>query len=148
MSTLQKNLRQQLEKKSMTAHALEKQLGLKFSAIYNILQGKSKKPSADLILSIAQGLGCSIEDLLQCPTASPPSPRKKAQKWISSLYIDALKKVEELLKEKKIETSKEVFLNLVEEIYLYSLEGKLSSADEQFANWLIQRFSLSNRDNI
>ena len=140
MSTsLQKNLRQHLEKKNTTAHALEKQLGLKFSAIYNILQGKSKKPSADLILSIAQGLGCSVEDLLQNPGESPLPPSKKPKKWIPSLYIDAFKKVEALLEQKKVETSKEVCLNLVEEVYLYSLQGKLSSADEQFANWLIHR---------
>lgn len=137
-NALRKNLKQRLEENKITAHALEKQLGLKFSAIYNILQGKSKKPSANLILNISQALGCSVEELLY-NTLPKSTENQKPKKWIPALYIDALKKVEAILSERKIETSKEASLKIVDEVYVYSLDGNLPHADEQFANWLISR---------
>lgn len=150
---LQKNLRDQLEKKKVTAYALEKHLGLKFSAIYNILQGKSKKPSADLILSIAQALECSVEELLQEKkenfnlAAQESHQDLRSAKWVSSLYVESLNIIDKILKERKLELPKTPYLQIVEEVYIYSLEGGVFSVDEKFARWLINRYLTQTSQN-
>jgi transcriptional regulator with XRE-family HTH domain len=133
-SVLQKNLRSQLKEKNLSVHALEKKSGLKAGAVQNILQGKSKKPSADLIFAIAQELHCSVEELLQETT---PLKKQPSKKWVPGLYMDALKIMNALVDERKIEMGKESLLKLVEEVYLYSLDGGLEQADRKFSEWLI-----------
>lgn len=140
VTALQKNLRSQIKEKNLSVHALEKKSGLKPGAIQNILQGKSKKPSADLIFSIAQQLGCSVEELLQTNLAVPSKTQRK--KWIPSLYMDALKVVNSILSDRELQFSKEALLNLVDETYLYSLEGNFDKADQKFAEWLISKSSV------
>jgi transcriptional regulator with XRE-family HTH domain len=149
---LQKNLRDRLTEKGISVHALEKRSGVKPSSIQNILQGKSKKPSADLLLAIAHELGCTVENLLQTDLSSPPETALlhkidasrpifslKKEAWVPHLYVEALKKIQALLENKKLTPSKEVFLSLVEEVYTYSLKGNPPSVDERFAEWLISK---------
>ena len=63
-SLLQTRLRKKIDEAGVSPHALEKQAGLKRSAVQNILYGKSKKPSAEILGAITKILGCSINDLL------------------------------------------------------------------------------------
>jgi DNA-binding Xre family transcriptional regulator len=139
MSTpLQKNLKYQLAEKNMSANSLEKKAGLKPSAVQNILQGKSKRPAAELLLAICEELNCSIEDLVNDePVKHKTSGPSKG--WSPSLYMDALKKIQLALNEKKIEATKQETLELVDELYLYSRQGSLPSADKRFADWLVAK---------
>lgn len=141
---LQKNLRHYLREKNTSAHALEKKTGLKSSAIQNILQGKSKKPSADLIFLISQELGCSVEDLL---SKEAPQTEKKLStgKWIPQLYMDSFKYVCHLVQEHKTPLAKEKILQLVEEVYTYSIQGNSSQVDGRFAEWVVQRYFETNK---
>ncbi len=139
MSTpLQKNLRYQIAEKKMSVHALEKKAGLKPSAIHNILQGKSKRPAAEVLVAVAQELGCSVEDLIR---EEPPVPNSSpsSQQWSPDLYMNSFKVVQSILSDKISELKKDEVLKIVEEVYLYSAQGGLSLADRRFAEWVIRQ---------
>lgn len=138
-TALQKNLLSQLKEKNMSINALEKISGLKQSAIQNIIRGRSKKPSADLLMAIAQALDCSVEDLLKSDHLHSPASSSIKKQWAPELYRDALKKVQSILDSKKIVSDKDHVLKTVEEVYLYSLEGNLPHADQRFAEWIVSR---------
>lgn len=139
MSTvLQKNLRHQIAEKKVSVHALEKRAGLKPSAIHNILQGKSKRPAAEVLIAVAQELGCSVEDLVR-ENAGASTASSSAQKWSPDLYMNVFKTVQDIFNKKEIELKKSQVLEIVEEVYLYSVQGSLSVADKRFAEWLINR---------
>lgn len=147
MSPLQYQLRNRMQDKGISANALEKRAGLKPSAVQNILQGKSKRPTANLLQAIASELSCSVSDLLNESTATLKEeeylsvPKEKIpSKWDSKLYVEAIQLVDELLLQKKVKVTKETVLKFADEIYRYSLESKSGQLDRYFANWLVDHY--------
>ena len=63
-SYLQSQIQTRMEAKKLSIYALEKKAGLKRSAARNILQGFSKKPSAEALKAIANVLECTVDDLV------------------------------------------------------------------------------------
>lgn len=146
MNALQENLKRHLEEKKISANALEKRAGLKPSAVQNILQGKSKRPAAELLQAIASELDCAIEDLLveepgqKKETALAPNrASNRAPNWDLNLYIDALKTVQTITGAKKIPLDKAHTLKMVDEVYLYSVKANKKTADAAFADWLLSQ---------
>ena len=151
MSALQYQLRNRMQDQGISANALEKRAGLKQSAVQNILQGKSKRPTALLLQAIARELNCTISELLvEPPDNSPPVKKKNLipteekveHEWNSKLYMDAIQIVEELLLQKNIEAKKDTILKYADEIYRYSIESKAGKLDRFFAAWLIDHYTL------
>jgi transcriptional regulator with XRE-family HTH domain len=138
MNALQENLKRQLEEKKMSAHALEKRAGLRPSAVQNILQGKSKRPAAELLQAIANELDCTVEDLLIEGLSVQPE-RTPASHWNLNLYIDALKTVQAIINAKKTPLDKNQTLKIVDEVYLYSVKARQKTADKTFADWLLSQ---------
>src|SRR5438445_761981 len=64
VSFLQQRLKEKMTAIRISAHALEKQAGLKPSAVQNILHGRSKKPSAEILFAVAKILGCPVDELI------------------------------------------------------------------------------------
>lgn len=144
-TALQKNLRHQIEEKKISVHSLEKRAGLKPSAIQNILQGKSKRPAAELLLAIAKELGCSVEQLTKEEENSLPSQTEIATEWHPELFRDSLEKVQFNLSQRGLELSKNEVLKIVDEVYLYSIRGSSTEADSRFADWLISKLLLNKK---
>lgn len=138
MNALQENLKRQLEEKKMSAHALEKRAGLRPSAVQNILQGKSKRPAAELLQAIANELDCTVEDLLSEGLSAQPE-KTAASHWNLSLYIDALKTVQAIINTRKTPLDKNQTLKIVDEVYLYSVKARQKTADKTFADWLLSQ---------
>lgn len=138
MNALQENLKRQLEEKKMSAHALEKRAGLRPSAVQNILQGKSKRPAAELLQAIANELDCTVEDLLSEGLSAQPE-KSPASHWNLSLYIDALKTVQAIINTRKTPLDKNQTLKIVDEVYLYSVKARQKTADKTFADWLLSQ---------
>lgn len=136
MNALQENLKRQLEEKKISANALEKRAGLKPSAVQNILQGKSKRPAAELLQAIANELNCAMEELLSEETEKK---QEKGAGWDLNLYTDALKTVQTIINTKKLSLDKVRTLKLVDEVYLYSVKAKQKTADKTFADWLLSQ---------
>ena len=131
---LSARLKKKMEEKNITAHALEKKAGLKTSAVHNILYGRSKNPSLNLVQTIAEALDCTLSELLGNNESLNLNPDIK---WDCDLYVGCLQTVSQLLKWKKMTFSRQKILECVDEVYLYSLKSDRKTADEHFAEWFI-----------
>lgn len=146
-SSLANRIKHKMESKNISAHALEKQAGLKASAIHNILYGRSKNPSISTLKAIANALDCTVSDLLEESLSQGVHLKENSHSyeesanlpWDSDLYAMCFTIVNSILKNKKIELSREKVLNLVDEVYAYSLTGHHKTVDVHFVDWLIEK---------
>jgi len=134
--TLSARLKQKMQEHNISAHALEKRAGLKSSAVHNILYGRSKNPSINLIQTIAEALNCTLNDLLDNYQSTSAEINSE---WKSGLYIECLETVCHLLKSKKMDLPRQKILDCVDEVYLYSLKSELIKADKHFAEWIVMK---------
>lgn len=145
MSThIAKQIFTRLRAKNLTFYELEKKAGLRPHAVQNILRGKSKKPSAELLQAISQELGCTIEDLLQDQELDYGEEISSSKKELLSqpyecpeLFLETVEFVNKTLAEKEHSLTIEQFVSCLEEIYLHSLQKSPQKVDEQFAEWWI-----------
>lgn len=155
--SISSHIRKRLTERGLSVHALEKQAGLKPSAVHNILYGRSKNPTAHTLQAIAQALDCSVADLINEENkedsvfSSLTEPRTDTSKcesiskqlnladdWSMDLYLECLEAATHLIKKFHISLPKNKFLDYVEEIYLYS-KGRGKKVDKYFAEWLIKQ---------
>lgn len=151
--TLPRKLKEKLQETGMSVHALEKQAGLKRSAVQNILHGRSKKPSAEILYAITKVLGCSIPDLIgqKEPAFDSPSqtalslpvpdfnPSKSEELFNGELYLCAVKYAVKILKIRDITLNQTKAMYFINEIYQYSNQNKKNTIDEAFASWLFEK---------
>lgn len=64
MAQIVSYIKRKMEAEGLTAYALEKRAGLKPSAVNNIIYGKSKNPSIEILKGISKALNCSVSDLI------------------------------------------------------------------------------------
>lgn len=144
-SYLQTQIQNRLEAKNLNIHSLEKKAGLKRSAARNIMQGFSKKPSADILKAIADVLECSLDDLVGPTNANISNLAKTtflpktSHSWNEKLYINVIKTISKILNDRKIEWSFEQIIALANESYKYSKSKKQDKIDQDFINWLVSR---------
>ena len=146
MSThLQEQIQNRMESKQLTVHALERKAGLNRSAVRNILQGFSKKPSANVLMTIAEALDCTIEDLVGQGNDELSGRIKTVVKtrnthaWNDKLYIDAVKAVTKFAGEKDSQLKSDRIISLINETYKYSLDKGSDTLDQDFTKWLISK---------
>lgn len=152
MESLGRKIKERMVELDLSAHALEKRAGLKSSAVQNIIYGRSKNPSINLINSIARVLGCEIQDLIgegqnqtevayktTTPSKQYNSSQYEEENWNQTLYLKCFKIFYDLIEQKKITLKKNTILNLVEEIYNYSYGNNIQEPDNYFAKWLIDK---------
>lgn len=139
---LKNNIRKYTEYKKISVNTLEKIANLKPTAIHNILLGRSKNPSIDVLSKIANTMGCTIDHLIsEHPLAYPVNSKKE---WNGKLYQDAMNAVYDVLKEKNITTSTYIATQCILNTYEYALQ-KNHPVDTNFIKWIIAK--LTNNDN-
>jgi transcriptional regulator with XRE-family HTH domain len=155
MGTLAYCIKKKLDEKGISAYKLEKKVGLKRSAINNILYGKSKSPGIEIIQSIAKGLNCSISELLG-DSATPfeldqvTNGRDPLLRYIPiyespenmHLYLSTLSTIGPLLEENNISLTREEIFHCIEETYSYSLKTNEGQIDSHFLGWIVNKFKL------
>ena len=145
MSTqLAKQISTRMRAKNLTLQALEREAGLRPHAVQNILRGRSKKPSAEILQAVADVFGCTVKDLLHHQENSHEEELTQSKRELLSqkyeypdLFLETVKFVNAALKEKENELSIEQFISCIEEIYLHSLQKNPSHMDQEFAEWWV-----------
>lgn len=133
---LQSAIKEKMSELGISVHALEKQAGLKRSAVQNILQGRSKNPSVHILHAVAKILGCNINDLLAQPDVAlskEEAPVTAEEQLDLILYAEAAK-LASLTLHPTYNTAKA--MRYIKEIYQYSMDSGLSHIDKNFASWL------------
>jgi transcriptional regulator with XRE-family HTH domain len=144
-SQLAKQISARMKAKSLSVTMLEREAGLKTHAVQNILRGKSKKPSAELLQAVADVLGCTVKELLETQDifeedeASLPKNELLENPYeYPALLQETVKLVNDKLRSNTSSISTQQALTCIEEIYLHSLQKDPSKVDQDFADWFIE----------
>jgi transcriptional regulator with XRE-family HTH domain len=144
---LQSVIKEKMSELGISVHALEKQAGLKRSAVQNILHGRSKNPSANILHAVAKILGCNINDLLAHPdtgqTTHTETQKTSAEPFNLTLYAEAAHIAQNTLKDHPTPLGTEESLRYIRELYQYSVDTQLPRIDKNFATWLAGKFGNS-----
>jgi len=146
---LANKIKDKIQEKGLSINGLEKMAGLKQSSVQNIIRGRSKKPSIDIVQSIAKVLNCTVEELisdhplsnnLDYSTPSQNIVRDEINdffraNWDLKLYKAAFEAILKLI-ENENDITREQLIFLVDEVYKYS--WPLKKIDKHFALWLLQ----------
>lgn len=146
-SYLQSQIQTRMEAKKLTIYALERKAGLKRSAARNILQGFSKKPSAETLKAIANVLDCTVDDLVGSVSENPAASSmikvsmsaNGTHQWDEKLCLDTIKLVSKNLNDRNLDLKYEQVLALAGEVYKYSLAKQSDTVDQAFVSWLINK---------
>lgn len=131
-SIIVKNINKLLEKKKWKVSDLENKIGTNGS-VANILRGSSKNPTIDLLQSIAKAFNLEIQDLLS------ESDIKQQTNTILMLAIcnEVIRQMEELSLSERM--SYKTVINIIKDVYEYSIHLGLEVADENFIRWTIHK---------
>ncbi|WP_342278549.1 helix-turn-helix transcriptional regulator [Candidatus Tisiphia endosymbiont of Myopa tessellatipennis] len=134
-TTLQKNLDKIIKDRNYQVTELERKAGLKKNNIYNILKGISKKPSAELLQTVADVLGVTVKDLY--------NPFIETKNYLNNddfeLMEKILKTVIEEIKNLKLEVTEVDLVNIMLEVFNYSKPEPKKELEKRFINWILQQ---------
>ncbi|OZG31475.1 MULTISPECIES: helix-turn-helix domain-containing protein [Rickettsieae] len=133
-NALQKNLEKLIKDHNYQIADLERKAGLRKNNVYNIIKGISRKPSAELLQAVADVFGLTVKDLFTMPTESYP--------FLTSEDLDLLIKVAEQviieIKAQQLSVSCNDATLIINEVFNYSSESKLTLPDEKFIKWVLK----------
>lgn len=137
---LKDNIETLIEKNDYRVSKVEELAGLKHGNISNILSGRSKKPSAEILLSIAKVFGVTVEDLFQNKEIN--SAKHLSSNEIS-LFLDIVMYLSNKIEPLNVKIYYQDLISMITEIFEYSVENKDYELDTKFIDWYVkQKFSL------
>jgi len=143
LSFLAENIQTRLNEQKLSVSEFERLAGLKRSAVSNILTGKSKNPTIEVVISIANRLGCSIEELLDAGLAESRATRslnvnpKNSEE--SLLFFEIANLLLDKLKTLGFHPSFSNFTNCFKELFFYATHSHTDKfKDDDFLLWLIK----------
>lgn len=138
-------LRQLMISAGLSHAQLARALNIPTSTLSKLLNAPNLAPRIDTLLSIARYFNISIEQLIgEKPLDSSefkeilPQPKRKSE-WQPELYLECAHMTCELITKKKYKVSAEHVLEMIKEIYFYSLHQKNGKLDNAFVEWFISR---------
>ena len=135
MLTLRKNLSNLLEQKNISIASLERKTGLNRSSINNVLTGASRHPSVKTLQIIAKALDISVESMMENNDANFEILNEiQLKAFLQSSSVAVHKLIE---KDSKITIDQ--LIDIVREIYSYSIRQSPASIDNNFVDWLIDK---------
>lgn len=145
MSTaLAKQITIRMKAKNFSILTLEREAGLKTHAVRNILRGKSKSPSVDIVHAVSEALGCTVKDLLQNEglfqeEELTESKNEKLNEMYAypTLYIETVQFVNDVLQQKGHNVTVKQAQTCFEEIYFHSAQKDPTKVDKEFGEWWI-----------
>ena len=131
-----------MKAKNLSIATLEREAGLKTHAVRNILRGKSKRPSAELLQAVADVLGCSVRDILTTQENFLQGENEEAHVLNApythrEIFYETVQVLNQKIEEKNLILSVKQFLTCVEAVYLHALQREAPSVDSAFANWFV-----------
>lgn len=141
MSILQTQIKKKIEDKNLSVRSLELKAGLGIGTVQKIISGERTRPGASTLSAISQVLGCSVNELLNGDNSDSFSSisSKKQSPWNPDIYHKSQTVVDEYLVKHALNLSAEKVLEIIWEVYKYSLTKSPPSIDPSFVDWLFTR---------
>lgn len=123
---------------------LAEALGMPPTTLNQLLNADTLSPRVDTLLPIAKYFNISIEQLIaKQPLKGQLSEVEKSgmltQEWKPELFIKCIELISDISGRKKLKLTAGKALELLKEIYMYSLKEKGIDIDAKFTEWLIDR---------
>ncbi|MGL5784905.1 MAG: helix-turn-helix domain-containing protein, partial [Alphaproteobacteria bacterium] len=119
---------------------LEKKAGIRPSSLQNILQGRSKNPSIEILQLAASALNCTVSELLGEQNQYPElSQLQNKSSWDQQTYLYVIEQAAKVCRIHEIPLSKLEFLKGVEQIYTYSQSYQKNKLDADLIDWMLRR---------
>lgn len=139
-----KQISARMKAKDISLSTIERKAGLKTHTVQNILRGKSKKPSAEIVQAIADVLGCTVKDLLNKQETFQENETSESTKEILNstydypeLLLETMQWINNRMQQEENKFTVKQVLTCIEEIYLHSLQKDATKVDQKFAEWFI-----------
>lgn len=128
-----------MEKNHIKPHTLAKAANVPESSIKNILYGRSKKPSLELLEPLAEKLKCKISDLLSDddPRINKTPHQYAPETWNGPLYVAALQAIIEISTTQNIPLTQDQAKSYAQRVYQYAIFNKTQIIDVGFAKYLM-----------
>lgn len=137
IKSLQNNLNDIMKQKGIRVKDIQESTGLNRNTIYKILSGQSKNPTATNLRLISQALGISVNYLFD-NNVEVENFHTLSNEEVS-IYMEASIAILNLIKQKNKQLSLNQIASKTREIYEYTLKNKLSTVDDKFINWIIDK---------
>lgn len=136
MSRLQAKITELMAQKKINAVDIETETGLNRNTVYSIIAGNSKNPSAHNLQLIAKALGVGLESILVSEEDVQIDLLSHQQ---MQTFAQATNATVGTIIKKELNFSFDKLLNLIKEVYQYSLKSDPPSVDARFIDWLIEK---------
>jgi len=137
---LKDNIESLISQKNYRVSKVEELAGIKHGNLSNILTGRSKKPSAEILLSIANVFGVTVEELFKNKAIQPSKYLTKEE---LNLFLNIITYLSNQIESKKIPIYYKDFIFMVNEVYEYSSSNGDNQIDNKFIDWYLkQKFNL------
>ena len=140
--SIAKKLRRVMDERQISIYALERSAGMKPSVVQNIIYGRSKNPGVDTVKAIAKALNCSVTELIEETTGDQhPLFDNSLEPWNLSCFVEVLKSIEMIARERNLTIAQKDTFSLAQEIYNYAMHSPSKSVDLTFVRWLLDKKS-------
>ncbi len=137
---LKNNIESLIFQKNYRVSKVEELAGIKPGNLSNILSGRSKKPSAEILLSIANVFGVTVEELFKNKTIQPSNYLTKNE---LILFLNIITYLNNQVQSKRLQIYYQDFIIMINEIYEYSSSNGDNQIDNKFIDWYLkQKFNL------
>lgn len=137
--SLKENLKTKLKEVGMSYSDLGEKSGVKFTAIKNILNGRTQNPGAISLLALAKSLNCSVEELITGDPSATTNKHKDLPIENYKLFLAGAEKIAEFIERNNIVINQGKFIFSINEIYQYALKKKWKNIDPDFVEWYLEK---------
>jgi transcriptional regulator with XRE-family HTH domain len=114
-------------------------IGVQHDAIKKLTSGATQNPGIKTIVAMAQGLGCSIDELVgyKVQNKTDSALLSNTLEFSKTLFDTTLIHIFLYIEKEGLNPSMGQILNAFDNIYDYSFRRNLSEPDSNFADWII-----------
>jgi len=129
----------------MSVSSLERNAKLRPGTVTNIIHKRLTNPKIEILVQIAEVLDCSLYDLINIKQKQSFIRKMHESSlpysWDANLYLSAVTLAEKYFTKYGLKTSLGPSLEIIFEIYIYSVKNNQSQIDDNFADWIIEKYS-------
>ena len=141
-TALQRILQDYMDQHGLSVAAMEREAGLRLNVVRNILRGQSKRPTAETLQSLANLMGCTIQDLLSEEGNKVGTKTYGASETVISdpkLLKEVLDVVFQVCDKKGAQLTMKQLSPVLDEIYTYSAQKSPPEVDKTFVEWYLNK---------
>ncbi len=133
---LRERILRDLKESNQSIRNVEKLAGLGRGSLYNFLDGHTKSPTLETLYALSEVLKPDLSELLGI--VSDKEAENNQQTANLELFISVVEHIKQFLLNYKLSVTNKKLLELLKEIYYFSLSRKAGVLDVEFANWYLE----------